>query len=42
MVLEHLNDYPAEWAAIEVIAPEDRLCNANVAWLDSPSSTDTG
>ena len=22
MVLEHLNDYPSEWAAIETIAPE--------------------
>ena len=22
MVLEHLNDYPSEWAAIEAIAPK--------------------
>lgn len=22
MVLEHLNDYPSEWAAVEAIAPK--------------------
>ncbi len=27
MVLEHLNDYPSEWAAIEAIAPK-RGCAA--------------
>ncbi|EOQ79135.1 putative transposase subunit A [Pseudomonas aeruginosa VRFPA02] len=36
MVLEHLNDYPSEWAAIEAIAPKigcaAQTCNVRMTW----------
>lgn len=38
MVLENVNDYPSEWAAIESIAPKIGCGSANAAQLGAQVS----